>query len=56
MMGENPPVHFSEIRSILKCEPRERLTRQITTLSSFFKNNTFIKNETTRNAKDPEVM
>ena len=55
-MGENPQVHFSEIRSILKCEPRERLTRQIATLGSFFKNNTFIKNEIARNAKDPEVM
>ena len=56
MMSEHPQVNFSEIRSILKCEPRERLTRQIATLANFFKNNTFIRNENARNAKDPEVM
>lgn len=49
-------VDFSEIRSILKQEPRERLTRQIQTLQNYFKNNTFIKTETQRNMKDPDVI
>ena len=49
-------VEFSEIRSILKFEPRERLSRQIQTLQNYFKSNTFIKTEMQRNAKDPEVM
>jgi hypothetical protein len=50
------PIDFSEIRAILKCEPRERLSRQLVTLTNYFRNNNFIKNEISRNSKDPEVI